>query len=49
MITRYVWPFGPNLWQHLKAAHPRHINVGQDQNKRLLIRIGDARKRKAGR
>ena len=37
------------LGQKFKAAHPRHVDVGQDQNERLVACIGDALKRHGSR
>ena len=39
---RDVRPCRPRLGQQLKAAHPRHIDVRQDQDERTIARIGDA-------
>ena len=44
-MIRYVWPRGVRLWQKLKAAHPRRIDVGQDQNERAVACLGDALRR----
>ncbi len=44
-MIRYVWSRGLHLWQKPKAAHPRHIDVGQDQNERAVACLGDALRR----
>src|SRR5450759_2620801 len=41
---RYVGPHGLRFRQQLKPAHPRHVDVGQDQDERLVARSGDALK-----
>jgi len=40
---RNIRPYRLRFGKEFKAAHPRHTDVGQDQNERLLTRIGDAR------
>src|SRR5271156_5971427 len=30
-----VGPCGPYLWQQVQAAHPRHVDIREDQNERL--------------
>ena len=40
--------FGPDLlhlWQHFEPGHAGHVDVGEDQDQRLLDGGGDARKR----
>src|SRR5450756_1979636 len=39
-----IGPHGLRLGQELKAAHPRHVDVGQDQNDWHVRRISDALK-----
>ena len=34
-----------DLGQHLQPGHAGHVDVGQDQDQRLLDRAGDARQR----
>ncbi len=34
--------------QELEPAHPRHVDVGQDQDERLVAGIGDALQRHGG-
>ena len=41
---RNVWPHGLGLGKKFKAAHPWHVDVGQDQNERPVACIGDALK-----
>src|SRR5450759_1761210 len=44
-----IRPHGLRFGQKLKAAHPRHVDVGKDQNERLVSGLGDALKCQAGR
>src|SRR5450755_799155 len=44
-----IRPYGLCFGQELKAAHPRHVDVGQDQNDRYARRISDALKRHSAR
>src|SRR5262249_11932005 len=46
---RNVGARGLRLRQQLQTAHPWHVDVGKDQNKRDLHRISDALKRSGGR
>src|SRR5579863_3877107 len=36
---RNVGPQRPDLWQHLKPAHARHVDVGQDENQRGITHL----------
>ena len=41
----HVGPHLLDLGQHLEAGHAGHVDVGQDQDQRLLDGAGDARQR----
>src|SRR5208282_4675185 len=45
---RNIRPQGLCFGQEFKATHPRHIDVGEDQNERTVACIGNALKRHAG-
>src|SRR6516162_3018535 len=51
--NRSAWsaalPLRPRLRQQLQPAHPRHIDIGEDQNERDCFRVSDALKRRRGR
>ena len=36
------------LGQQFKTAHPRHVDIGQDEDERTVASIGDALKRHQG-
>src|SRR5664279_3819911 len=42
---RNIGPHGLRFGQEFKATHPRHVDVGQDQDDRYARRISDALKR----
>ena len=46
---RNIGPYCFGFWQHLKTAHPRHVDVGQDQDDRYARCISDALKRRRSR